>query len=723
MAIKWISSAWKTYLNTIFMQDRRIYADFRQQIYPEVAGASTYTLIADTDNQPGSHSMTGGYANYLLDLPSTLTLDIYFKPTFAFNVATDQCLWSWYRDATHYLKFYYNATSDKYCLEWYDGTAARTMLSSAYVADPALQVWTRATFSLDLTTGTTAGSAFYLAGSAVSSTWSGNSDVKSSNFPMFSVRNLAATAGAYTINYLRIFPSVTSTAAEVTANFSAKKNEEIVWHYNGHPTGHTRCNVTAKCQQCDIERTIESPVGTSNPNSCTITLLSPEGEFADDQYAAFDPANEVYNGTSSQKYMQTRCGVEVETWYGGLYELEFIGHVDDNMFHRNSLIDSVSTVTVTALDAVQDMKRRVRQKYYAYENYAISDPTTEASSILHNVVRMEGSKEWYNFLANASFASTAPTASWTSTQLARTTDGIFGTYAGTLTPSSSGCVMTQTVTFAGDKKLDVGQNWNISMYISTTASCTGGLLVGADSVGWSSTGAKGWARVDNTYTVASSSEAELVCQLTGASTGIPVSISKAMLVQNGRYLNTFVNNTSTGTAGSISADSAMSTTYETIGFDVDDCNVIHPWALVKSETPIFDTLTEIADATAARYMGMDACGTFKYRTPLKASTSDPVALTTVSSISSIDTVLDIAQANKVSVYGVRIVKDGYSRALWTAKDCDSFDKEQGGGIYETVANGATWPPTTEYGDFWAKYNDSAKIVGLQGAGTMPSMNR
>lgn len=394
MAIKWISSAWQTYLTDTFLQDRRVYVDFRQQVYPEIAGASTYTLIADTDNQPGSHNMTGGYADYMLDLPSTLTLDVYFKPTFAFNVVADQTLWSWYRDATHYLKFYYNATSDKYCLEWYDGTAARTMLSSAYVADLALQVWTRATFSLNLTTGTTAGSAFYLAGALVSDTWSGNSDVKASNFPIFSVRNLATAAGAYTINYLRVFPSVTATAAEVTANFSGKKDEEIVWHYNGHPTGHTRCNITSRVQTCDIERTIESPVGTANPNSCSVLLLSPAGKFADDQYAAFDPANEVYNGTTAQKYMQTRCGLEVETWYGGLFELEFTGRLDDDLFHRSTIVDSVSTVTLNALDAVQDMKRRVRQKFYAYENYAISDPTTESASLLHTVARMEGSKEW-----------------------------------------------------------------------------------------------------------------------------------------------------------------------------------------------------------------------------------------------------------------------------------------------------------------------------------------
>jgi hypothetical protein len=710
MAIKWISSAWQSNLATVFSQDRRMYVDFRQQFYPPIAGTPTFTLIADTDNQPGSHNLTGGYADYLLDLPSTMILDAYFKPTFAFNVATDQVLFAWYNDATHYLKFYYVAATDNYILEWYDGTTARQLVSSAYTDTPTLQVWTRATFSLDLTTGTTAGSAFYLAGAVVDSTWSGNSDVKARNFPKFSLRHLSGTAGAYTINYLRIFPSVTATAAEVTANFSAKKNEEIVWHLNGHATGHTRCNITSRIQTCDIERTVESPAGTANPNSCTLSLLSPIGQFADDQYSAFNSTGEIYNGTSDQKYMQTRCGVEVETYYGGLYELEFAGRTDDNMFHRSSVFDGVTRVTVTAFDGIEDMRRRVRQKYYAYENYAICDPTTEASSILHNVARMESQKEWYNFLANAAFSSTAPQSSWLSTQLARTTDGIFGDYRGTLTPSSSGCIMAQTVTFSGDKKLDVGQNWNVSLYISSTASCTGGLVVGGDSLGWTCTGGAGWAKIERTHAISSSSEASLVCTLTGASTGAIVNVSKAMLIQNNRSPNWFVPNTSTGAAGSIGADSAMSTTFETMGFDVDDNSVIHPWALVRAQTPIWDTLTEIGDASAARYIGMDACGTFKYRTPFKASTSDPTPGTTITSLMSVDSMIDVAQSNKLVVHGVKIVKDNYMRTLWTAKDCDSFDKTQGGSLYETVANGAVWPPTTDFGEFWANYDDKGPVA-------------
>ena len=54
-------------------------------------------------------------------------------------------------------------------------------------------------------------------------------------------------------------------------------------------------------------------------------------------------------GTSSQKYMQQRCGLEVETWYGGLYELEFAGRVDENLFTRRTTFQDVSAVTIGGL--------------------------------------------------------------------------------------------------------------------------------------------------------------------------------------------------------------------------------------------------------------------------------------------------------------------------------------------------------------------------------------
>ncbi|HEY6021353.1 MAG TPA: hypothetical protein VIY48_16050, partial [Candidatus Paceibacterota bacterium] len=143
MAIKWISQAWRNHLETGFPQDHRLYIDFRQINYPNANGTPTFTLITSADNQPGSHNLTGGYATYLLNLPNTLVLDIYEKPMFAYDVATDQTLAGWYNDATHYLLIYYRAADDKYVCTWKDGGTERELASGAYLNNASLQVWTR----------------------------------------------------------------------------------------------------------------------------------------------------------------------------------------------------------------------------------------------------------------------------------------------------------------------------------------------------------------------------------------------------------------------------------------------------------------------------------------------------------------------------------------------------------------------------------------------------
>ncbi len=101
------------------------------EIYLEIASAASdteYFYIDDlkltSHTVPGSHALTGGYAEYLLPLPDTLNFEIKAKANFAYNVASDQPLFGWYLDATHYLKYIYNATTDKYELEWMDGGTA-----------------------------------------------------------------------------------------------------------------------------------------------------------------------------------------------------------------------------------------------------------------------------------------------------------------------------------------------------------------------------------------------------------------------------------------------------------------------------------------------------------------------------------------------------------------------------------------------------------------------
>jgi len=126
---------------------------------------------------------------------------------------------------------------------------------------------------------------------------------------------------------------------------------------------------------------------------------------------------------------------------------------------------------------------------------------------------------------------------------------------------------------------------------------------------------------------------------------------------------------------------------------------------VEQGESIWEYLTQIGDATAARYIGMDSCGTLKYRTIFKTAYADPTALATIDATQHIDTVLDVAQANKIVVHGVKITKDAKVRQIWDAASCSAFDKDGTSWIRDTVANGGFWPTALSAYDFWAKYGE------------------
>lgn len=712
--VKYISSAWQTYLNTEYPQDHRVYIDFRGKQYPSVSTSGTYTLITEADNRPGSHNMTGGYNSYLLDMTSIMTISALVKPTCTFDVSTKQAIWSWYHTPSRYLSCHY--ISSQYVVEWAEGSTARTLVSDAYGDSTALQVWTTISATLSLGTATSSGSQLWVDGVSVDSAWDDDIVAKTSSYPMMQVRALNGSVGSMTINHLRMFPNV---SADIVDDFKARKEEEIYWPLNGHATGHTRCNVSDRVTGIDIGRSIESPMGRANPNTLAVELMSPQGEFADDQYAAFDPANEVYNGTISQKYMQRRCPIEVETWYGGSYEPEFVGRIDNNAFQRRSGVGDISRVSISAEDETAEFQRRVRQKGRYYEDYELCNTSTSSTSLLHTIAKMHTQKEHYNFLANSSFENTTAANSWvvtgTSATVTRASGGLVGSYQLDWLVAGMASTMGQKVTFSGTKKLNVGQNWNYSIYAkaATAFDCVlrlnelavGGTSITTNAAATASFAAgSGWQKMEKTVTISTSATAILQAQLYSLSTAT-LSCDCAMLVQNDRSLDWFVLNNNDGAAGVESADDADSEVYDTVGFDVDDAMIVHPWARVEQGENIWEYLTQIGDATACRYIGMDSAGTLKYRTIFKTSYADPSALATIDATQSIDTVLDVAQANKIVVHGVAIRKDGMMRQVWDAAAAGTFTKDGDSWIRETVANGGYWPTSASSYEYWASYGD------------------
>ena len=185
-----------------------------------------------------------------------------------------------------------------------------------------------------------------------------------------------------------------------------------------------------------------------------------------------------------------------------------------------------------------------------------------------------------------------------------------------------------------------------------------------------------------------------------------------MLIQNDRALNWFILNNNDGASGVESADDADSASYDSIGFDCDEVNITHPYTVLRQHDNVWTHVQDIGDATGAMYLGLDEAGTFKYRAKLKTGYTDPTSLETVtdSEITDIGTSLEMEQANKVVVHGVKITKYDNESALWIASAAGSFNKGSGEKISETVANGDNWPddiiPSNETearGKTWAKY--------------------
>jgi hypothetical protein len=712
--VKWISTSWQNYLNTTYPQDHRVYINFRGVEYPPVAASGVFALVTSADNRPGSHNLSSGYTSYFCDLTSIVSISTLVKPTCAYNVSTKQAIWSWYSTPSHYLSCYY--ISSQYCISWAEGSTARTMYSSTYANTTALQVWTTIGATLDLSLAETGNSKLWVNGSVVDQEWDDTIVARTNYYPRFEIRAENAVAGSVTINHLRMFPNLKE---DISNDFKTRKEEEIYWPLNGHGAGHTRCNVSTRVTGIDIGRSIESPTGQANPNTLAVELMSPDGEFADDQYAAFSPTGEVYNGTGSQKYMQTRCPIEVETWYGGMYEHEFVGRVDDGMFQRRSGVGDISRVSVQAMDRSDDMKRRVRQRGRAYDSYELCNTSTSTTSLLHTIAKMESQPEWYNFVANSSFENATASNSWvvtgTSATVTRAAGGLVGSYQLDWLVAGMASTMGQQVTYSSTKKLNVGQNWNFSIYgkASTAFNCVlrlnelavGGTSITTNAAATASfTAGTGWVKMEKTVTISTSATAILQPQLYSLSTAT-LNVDCAMLVQNDRSLPWFVLNNNDGAAGVESADDSDSGVYDTMGFDVDDAMIVHPWARVEQGESIWEYLTQIGDATAARYIGLDSAGTLKYRTIFKTSYADPSALATIDATQYIDTILDIQQANKIVVHGVTIRKDNLLRQVWDAAAAGCFTADGTSWIRETVANGGYWPTALTSSDFWASYGD------------------
>jgi len=716
VAIKWISASHKTALQEDYPSTDRVYLDLRQFIYPPVDSTLTYTLITSAANQPGSHNVTGGGVDYLYEMPSQFTVFARAQAAFTVATAVDHPLWSFYGDANNYCNLMYDQATNQIQVKYKDGTTERVLISTTFTATSLLS-FKNITAALKLGIASTTGSVLYIDGSVEDSAWSGTIDICDFNHPLFSVRHQTSVTGSWDINQIRLFPGIVATATDVANIFKDRKEEEITWNYNGEGCGRTRCNVSRWVTSMALERSVEEPTtGSQGANRFSCDLMSPLGQFADEQYAAFDPTLDQFNGTQSQTYMQKRSRIEAETWYGTGWELYFTGRLDEGMYQRNSTVADVTRVSLAAEDSVSDIGRMFKRHSRRFEDYELSNTSTESTSLIHEMTRLTTKPEVYNFLANSSFENATVANSWTVAgalaTFSRVAGGIFGSYQGDLVVGSTIASVTQLVTFLGTKRLNVGESYTFSGFLKSATTVTASITLAETLTALTITDASttacavglgtGWQRYEVTHTVTGGTSNRLRATIRESTTSITLSMDGVQLTQSGRALPFWaLNNNDSAATAVTAADSADYGSYDTVGFDVDPVAITHPWASIPVTESVWDHLKQVADATGCMYLGMDACGTLKMRSKLKTGYADPATIEAFINVAGLNSSVELRKANKIIGHGVSIVKSDQTQVMWMLSAAGIAGTQP----WVAVANGLYFPDvlSSMYSNFWAKY--------------------
>jgi len=676
---------------------------------------------------PGSHYLSSGYIETLCPMTEKFTLQIKFKPTFAYDTASNQPLFSWYVDANSYFLCQYQQANDVFWLRWYDGGTERLLASAQYDNGAAFRnvnQWITLTAAIDLSTGSTAGSALWMDKTQDDTAWSGNIDAKVTEFNKLQIRAYNGTAGAYDIAYVRLFPNLVATDAQVQNDFKDVENEEIFWCLDGHGTGRTRANITRFVRSITTTKNVENPAnGAQTASIASFSLNNTAGEFSDDQYAAYAPESDQFNGLVTQKYLQKRSGITIENWYGGDFDTVFFGKLTGGGYTRQTDNDKFGVVYCSAEDYVGLIARKTVRRGRYWENADLVDTATETDSLLHLITRLATKKEVYNYLPDASFDSSAPTNSWTASStdvaIARSTSySLFGNNSGQITYTVPGQAYA-TVTYTGKKKLNVGETWTFYGWLQSTAaksdtdnrvylseeSSSGSIDLTAAA--YTLTGVEGFKKFEVTHTITSSGSDRLACYISG-STGDIIRPDAVHLIVGDRALNYFVANDNTGASGIEAATDADYDSYDTIGFDVQSVAITHPWRRVEANESLWDYVKDLSNATVAR-SGLNSAGTFRYRSRLSSDYSDPVPMGTLTETMGVAVETETQEANRVVVHGANFVKHGGTKIMWDAQASNVWALSTENTLSESVSTGVTWPSTASYGnEFIAKYGESGE---------------
>ena len=666
---------------------------------------------------PGTHYLSGGYTEHLVELPSKFTLQMKFKPNFAYDVGSNQHLAGCRNDSTHEFRITYDRVQDRFRVIWEDGGTQRYLQSDKYDDGTSyrnINQWLTLTVAVDTTTGSSSGSSLWMDKTQDDTSWSGTIDEMTTKFNFLRIRTMdGGDLADCDIAFVRFFPDFVATDAQVQNDFKDVEDEEIYWSFDGHATGETRCHILSDLiGGISTERGVVNRMsGASSANTLAASLLNLNGEFSDDQNAAFDAPNRVYNGTAAQNYLQRKCRVRLEDWYSGDFDNVFVGNLSTG-FVRSSLNKNFSTVNIGAFDRVQRMNHARVDDLEIFEDCVLSG-STEANSLMHLLPRLASQGRVKQYLANNSFEDATIADAWTADGGAWTrdiTNPLFGSAHGRLIPGGSARYVSQRVDFTGDKKLSVGQVFTFYVWVHSTAAASGSdnyIAIQEHDSGVSKGGSsttytlpaddKGWFKVEVSHTIADS-DSDSILVIVKANGGDTIDVDGAVLIDGETSLNWFEASSyvqdSAASSGVISADKAVANRYDAMGFDVEAVTYTHPWKRCEQGSRVWRHVSSVAEGVAPMYGGIDENGTFRLRAVLRDSYSDPVPMHNFVETDiepGISTNLTMRKANRLEGHGARIVKDGFTRNLWRASESGAFEKDELGQLSEVVLNGSTWP--------------------------------
>ena len=300
-----ISQSWKDSLSKDVHNKVRFYLDPRRVECPNFTGTNTYYTNTVADPVNGQYSLDQSTGKYMAPFYMPMTFEIYFKPQFAYDVATDQEFYSFMSDTYNNARvsLCYYAATDQIGIKCYTSTGGASVtqldvkLAKVYTSNAELQKWIRLTCTVS-----TAGISIYSDG--------GNVITDATNIATHKAKVFLVPGNNVDclINYSMICYGVVATAAQIAAQYEGFEYECWFIDFQGVGLARTRCDVTHKAKSY----THEYKDGYTSAEM-SLSLMNNNGEFSADQYGTFAPQSYSYNGTYLQKYLASNdVGLSME---------------------------------------------------------------------------------------------------------------------------------------------------------------------------------------------------------------------------------------------------------------------------------------------------------------------------------------------------------------------------------------------------------------------------